>query len=431
MFKNVPVFLVYFCFLIPLTVNAQSSLQDEFVFLNQELNSLKQRKSKTLKELGSFLDKNKTENQNLERQKQALSTKVSLLETKLTVFDEERLSKDQVRDQTLRIISQMKEKSKVSSEEFSSINQALLRHLEKGSIVYENSAEALDKDGRLLKGKTLSLGHIISFFKSEKDETTYYPLAREGKQSSYYKIYEKYGFSKNVVKNSTELSVFPVSFLEGAFVKPKNFKALFKNKIKDGGPVGGFIILLGLLGIGLAALRWINLKSFSNFNSEKIESLIKLVSEGKLKEAKEELTQKENDPYQKFMNILFNGMDLDPENFESKTYEQLVRVKSKVSKFGPYLLVLAGVAPLLGLLGTVTGMIETFGMITTYGTGDPKILSGGIKAALVTTQMGLIVAIPCLLVGNFLNSKAQSILNNFELIVSGVPQQNTTKSSKA
>ena len=431
MFKKAPCIIFYFLLSTPLLVKAQSSVQDEFVFLNQELSSLKQRKSKTLKELNNFLNKNKTENQKLERQKEALSTKVSLLETKMSVFDEERLNKDQVKEQTLRVISQMKEKSQASTDDFNLINLSLLEHLEKGAVVYEKPTEALDKDGRLLKGEMLSLGHIISFFKSEKDNKTYYPLAREGKQSSYYKIYEKFGFSVDRLNKTSELSSFPVSFLEGNFVKPKNFKVLFNDKVRDGGPVGGFIILLGLLGVGLAVLRWINLKTFSNFNSEKIERLISLVSEGQIEEAKDKLTQKENDPYQKFMNTLLSSMSLSPDEFESKNYEQLVRVKSKVSKFGPYLLVLAGVAPLLGLLGTVTGMIETFGMITTYGTGDPKILSGGIKAALVTTQMGLIVAIPCLLVGNFLNSKAQAILNNFELIVSGVPQQNITKSSKA
>jgi biopolymer transport protein ExbB len=442
-FRTATVLLFYVLLILPLSAKSQSSMQDEFVFLNQELSSLKQRKSKTLKELNNFLNKNKTENQKLERQKEVLSTKVSLLETKMTVFDEERLNKDQIKDQTQRVISQMKDKSKSSTDDFNLINQALLKHLEQGASVYEKPAEALDKEGRLIKGEMLSLGHVISFFKSDKDKTTYYPLARADKKSSFYKIYEKYGFSasrldRNIgktigktINKTSELSALPVSFLEGNFVKPKNFKALFTDKIKDGGLVGGFIILLGLLGVGLAVLRWINLKTFSNFNSEKIESLISLVSEGQIKEAKEKLSQKEQDPYHKFMNTLLSSMNLSPDEFESKTYEQLVRVKSKVSKFGPYLLVLAGVAPLLGLLGTVTGMIETFGMITTYGTGDPKILSGGIKAALVTTQMGLIVAIPCLLVGNFLNSKAQAILNNYELIVSGVPQQNMSKSSKA
>jgi biopolymer transport protein ExbB len=72
------------------------------------------------------------------------------------------------------------------------------------------------------------------------------------------------------------------------------------------------------------------------------------------------------------------------------------------------------VAPLLGLLGTVTGMIQTFDVITEFGTSDPKLLSGGIATALVTTELGLIVAIPCLLLGNLLGGWADRIKDDME-----------------
>ena len=71
---------------------------------------------------------------------------------------------------------------------------------------------------------------------------------------------------------------------------------------------------------------------------------------------------------------------------------------------------LAAVSPLLGLLGTVTGIIETFQSITLYGTGDPRVMSGGISQALVTTVMGLLVAIPLLLFHGYLTSKSNSLI---------------------
>jgi biopolymer transport protein ExbB len=71
---------------------------------------------------------------------------------------------------------------------------------------------------------------------------------------------------------------------------------------------------------------------------------------------------------------------------------------------------------LLGLLGTVTGMISTFDVITEFGTGDPKLLSGGISIALVTTQLGLAVAIPLLLVGNVLSGWAERIMDDMEKV---------------
>jgi biopolymer transport protein ExbB len=75
---------------------------------------------------------------------------------------------------------------------------------------------------------------------------------------------------------------------------------------------------------------------------------------------------------------------------------------------------MAAVAPLLGLLGTVTGMINTFHVITVHGTGDPRLMAGGISEALITTQLGLAVAIPVLVAAALLSRKAQRIASDME-----------------
>ncbi len=75
---------------------------------------------------------------------------------------------------------------------------------------------------------------------------------------------------------------------------------------------------------------------------------------------------------------------------------------------------MAAVSPLLGLLGTVTGMISTFDVITEFGTGNPKLLSGGISEALVTTELGLIVAIPALLLGHLLSGWSDGIRDGLD-----------------
>jgi biopolymer transport protein ExbB len=79
------------------------------------------------------------------------------------------------------------------------------------------------------------------------------------------------------------------------------------------------------------------------------------------------------------------------------------------------LAVIAGAAPLLGLLGTVTGMISMFESITSFGTGDPKLLAGGISEALVTTEVGLAIAIPVLLIHNFLRNRRNHIQADMEM----------------
>ena len=82
----------------------------------------------------------------------------------------------------------------------------------------------------------------------------------------------------------------------------------------------------------------------------------------------------------------------------------------KLEKFLPTLALFAVISPLLGLLGTVSGMIETFKIITEVGTGDPGMLAGGISVALLTTQFGLMVAIPIMLVHHFLKSQVDKIV---------------------
>ncbi|MFC7338333.1 MotA/TolQ/ExbB proton channel family protein [Haloferula chungangensis] len=99
---------------------------------------------------------------------------------------------------------------------------------------------------------------------------------------------------------------------------------------------------------------------------------------------------------------------------EETLYEQLMGVQQKVGSLLPVIAVTAATAPLLGLLGTVSGMIRTFNLITLFGSGDPKPLAGGISEALVTTLFGLIVAIPALILHAFLSRRSQGIVQTTE-----------------
>jgi biopolymer transport protein ExbB len=103
-----------------------------------------------------------------------------------------------------------------------------------------------------------------------------------------------------------------------------------------------------------------------------------------------------------------------PEELETAAAEAMLQVQPVLRRGISLLAVVASVAPLLGLLGTVTGMIGTFAMITEHGTGDPRLLSGGISEALLTTQFGLMVAIPALLLQTTLYQGGDAILRRIE-----------------
>lgn len=104
------------------------------------------------------------------------------------------------------------------------------------------------------------------------------------------------------------------------------------------------------------------------------------------------------------------------ELIEEVMYEVVLQTRLKLQRMLPFIAICAAAAPLLGLLGTVTGIITTFKLITIFGSGDVKTLSGGISQALITTEYGLIVAIPALLMHALLSRKAKGITDQMEIV---------------
>jgi biopolymer transport protein ExbB len=109
-------------------------------------------------------------------------------------------------------------------------------------------------------------------------------------------------------------------------------------------------------------------------------------------------------------------LDQPRELIEEAMFEKVLQAKFKINRFIPFIAVTAACAPLLGLLGTVTGIISTFKLMTIFGSGDVKVLSSGISEALITTEYGLYIAIPAVLIHSFLSRKAKSFEDRLEQI---------------
>jgi biopolymer transport protein ExbB len=125
-------------------------------------------------------------------------------------------------------------------------------------------------------------------------------------------------------------------------------------------------------------------------------------------------------PLGRVLKVAADNPGLDPESLELKLHEAVLKERPDIEAGLSLLKIIAMVAPLLGLLGTVTGMIITFQMITLFGAGDPKALAGGISQALITTVLGLVVAIPTVLMHTLVNGKAQRILHVLEEQSAGI-----------
>lgn len=183
--------------------------------------------------------------------------------------------------------------------------------------------------------------------------------------------------------------------------------------VNNGGVVAWVIVGLGLLGILLVLARAVTL-GWTGANAKRVvRDVTERVANGKYGDALE-YCEDSRGAASRILGTALGNITRDRDEIEDLVSEAMLREAPRIERFGSAILVLAAVAPLLGLLGTVTGMISTFDIITEFGTGDPRMLSGGISEALITTQFGLAVAIPLLLVGNLLKGWAERIQSRLE-----------------
>ncbi|MDQ8182390.1 MotA/TolQ/ExbB proton channel family protein [Pelagicoccus sp. SDUM812005] len=198
-----------------------------------------------------------------------------------------------------------------------------------------------------------------------------------------------------------------------------NAMAIEATKESIGEHIGkGGIWVYPILGFAFVSLAVAAFKAFELMSLPKpkegflAEVLAKLAN--KDKEGAAHVANSTSGPMGKMIQQGVKYSDHNPELVEEILYESMVETQPKVMRLLPFISVTAAVAPLLGLLGTVTGMINTFNRIKIFGTGDAKSLSGGISEALITTEFGLIVAIPALLLYAILSRKAKGYLSRME-----------------
>ncbi len=167
-----------------------------------------------------------------------------------------------------------------------------------------------------------------------------------------------------------------------------------RERLQQGGSIGYLILILGAIGVLIVIRRALGLW----FARRAIDAQLKAEEPDA------------NNPLGRLQKIAQESRGQSSEATSLRLDEQLAEESSLLHRGLPTLAVLAAVSPLLGLLGTVTGMIETFQSITLFGTGDPKLMSGGISQALVTTQLGLAVAIPLVLLHSLLTGRVNRLI---------------------
>jgi biopolymer transport protein ExbB len=211
-----------------------------------------------------------------------------------------------------------------------------------------------------------------------------------------------------------EDAAVPMDITGGAALKQLARAESAWEMLLSGGPLIWPILLVGLISLVLIVERLGFLRKVRANTDQLMGRVNQLVQAGDMEGAFAEADLQSGRPTS---NVIKAGLALKgcaPEVIENGLTEAMLKELPRLERFLTALKVMAAVAPLLGLLGTVTGMINTFQVITAHGTGDPRLMAGGISEALITTQLGLAVAIPVLVAAALLSRKAQRIASDME-----------------
>lgn len=177
----------------------------------------------------------------------------------------------------------------------------------------------------------------------------------------------------------------------GALIQSPNLG----ERIEQGGEVGYIILALGILALIIALERFITL----------------FIVDRKLQKQLQEPTPMDNNPLGRILKVKDEHPNVAADTLELKLSEAILKELPPITRNVTFIKIISVVAPLMGLLGTVTGMIITFQQMNLFGTGDPKLMAGGISQALVTTVLGLVVAIPTVLLFTWINNRSKRILH--------------------
>lgn len=277
-----------------------------------------------------------------------------------------------------------------------------------------HSGSFINSEGNITEAEILTIGPFCAAFKS----STGTGFLEYNQTNGFF--YEMSGslpwLTKRNIRKYMEGKSEDITFdlSKGAALRQMVNKSSFTDKLFKGGPIVWPILGIGFLALIIAAERLLFLNRV-HANTDRLMGKVNyLAAHGDWQECENILKEEQGKPV---CNVLRAGLDAADENretLESVLQEAILKELPRLERYVPTLNILGAVAPLLGLLGTVTGMIGTFESITLYGSGDPRMMSGGISEALITTMLGLSVAIPVMLVHTFLKRRVEHIVGDME-----------------
>jgi len=285
--------------------------------------------------------------------------------------------------------------------------------IESGRVV-KFSAPVVMRDGEELEQTVVRVGN----YNLIAEDGTYLYMTEQGKiaelprQPQGSQIANASSLANAAAGGFVKVGIDPTGAKGGSFLQAIINLPSLVEQWHQGGAIGYAITGLGAFAFLLAIFRLLALSA----TSAKVSAQLKAKKGNP------------NNPLGRVIKVAEDNPGVDTESLELKLEEAILKERPSVESGLNLLKVIYMIAPLMGLLGTVGGMIQTFQAITIYGTGDPSTMASGISAALVTTMLGLIVAIPTMLLYTIVSGRSKRILHVLDEQSAGIVAQNSERS---
>ena len=408
---------------------AQKKIADEKVPLSKKINELEARVIEKRQELSRLerssdnqlveLNALKTQTKGLNEEKAYLNGLISeyaqLFETRIHITEVDTYQS------AVRALQSASKNPDLSPEEFADAQVALLDasidRLESLIGGKKFTSDALAPSGVLENGEVILMGPFAVFASSD---TASAGLAQLQLGSPKPTVVDLGAERTAVIRQLSDAGKgeFPVDPTMGNALKIAATQDNLIEHMKKGGPVMLPIVGLGLAAVLIALMKWLQLSSIKLATPADLQLILSQIRTDNAPKALKHIDTMKGYVGDVLKSAVENRHE-KKEYLEEIMYEKMLSAKPALERWIPLIALTAATAPLLGLLGTVTGMINTFNMITVFGTGDPRMLSGGISEALITTKFGLVVAVPALICHAFVTRKVKGVLGSMEQISVG------------
>ena len=299
-------------------------------------------------------------------------------------------------------------------DEVRSLRDLLLAQSQASGQVQIVKQSILDRQGESIAAETVLLGNFSAAYRSA-DETGFLLYSQPSSRLFALSVLPSGRYQRQIERYlDGESASIPIDVGRGASLRQLTYQTAVTDQLNQGGFIVWPILVIALVAITLIAERiW-----FLRQNRFDATSLMRKLQPQIMAENWSECEALCRGSQKKALpRVLYAGLkfrDLEREELENAMQEAILAEIPRLERFLSTLAVLASIAPLLGLLGTVTGMINTFQVITFHGTSDPRLMSGGISEALVTTMLGLGVAIPIMLSHSLLSRRVETSIAQIE-----------------